>query len=261
MKKYKLIACNVFQRELCTLLALTRDIVDPEFLELGLHESPAILREALQSRIAAASSASPGGRGYDAILLAYGLCGTGLAGVRAGSIPLVLPRAHDCCTILLGSRSEFMARFGDNPSASWTSSGYIERGANYFRSTILGQTTGIGLEYADLVDRYGEENAAYVWETLHPELHESKLRYIELPETSGLGYADAMRARAETEGKEFDLIPGSIRLLSALIAGGESEEFLRVRPGEVIQSAYDNDSIVRAEPAQDVDKESPGQRG
>jgi hypothetical protein len=140
-----------------------------------------------------------------------------------------------------------MARFGDNPSASWTSSGYIERGANYFRSTILGQTTGIGLEYAELVEKYGEENAIYVWETLHPELHESKLRFIEIPETSGLGYADAMRARAREEGKEFVLIPGSIRLLAALLAGGEGEEFLRVMPGEVIQSAYDNEFILRAE--------------
>ncbi len=252
MKKYKLIACNVFQRELCILLSRTHAIVDPEFLELGLHESPSTLREALQARIDAASGgegALRGGRGYDAILLGYGLCGNGLSGIAARKIPLIIPRAHDCCTVLLGSKTEFLARFGDNPSASWTSSGYIERGSTYLRSSILGQTTGIGLEYAELVEKYGEENAAYVWETLHPELHETELRYIEIPETSGLGHADEMRQRAADEGKEFVLIPGSMRLLGALLAGGVDEnEFLHVPPGYVIDPAYDNDRVLTLRP-------------
>jgi hypothetical protein len=30
------------------------------------------------------------------VVLAYGLCGGATAGLRAGSIPLVVPRAHDC---------------------------------------------------------------------------------------------------------------------------------------------------------------------
>ena len=246
MKKYKLLACNVFQRELCALLANSPDIVDPEFLELGLHASPEVLREALQSRIDAASGTTPGGAGYDAILLGYGLCGNGLVGIVARSVPLVLPRAHDCCTILLGSRSEFMTRFGDIPSAAWTSAGYIERGTQYLRSSILGQTTGLGLEYAELVEKYGDENAVFIWETLHPELHETKLRFIEMPGTEGLGYADAMRERAKVENLEFELIPGSIRILASLIGGGVGDDFLVVPPGSAIHSAYDNEAILRA---------------
>jgi len=256
--RYKLISCNVFQRELCAILAESPSLVDPEFLELGLHERPDTLRAAVQERVDAASeraldvgTGGASGRSYDAILLGYGLCGNGIAGIRARGIPLVLARAHDCCTLLLGSRSRFLERFGSSLSASWSSAGYIERGSTYFRSSDMGASTGIGMEYAELVERYGEENAAYVWETLHPELKETELRFIETAETAGLGYAETMRAKAAEEGKDFVLIPGSTRLLRALVAGAwESEEFLVVPPGAAIESTYDHERVIAARPAE-----------
>lgn len=237
-KRYRLMACNVLQRELCHVIARARSIVDPEFLELGLHEKPARLNEAIQARIdAAGAGRAPGGEAYDAILLGYGLCGNGLSGVTARDLPLVLPRAHDCCTILLGSRAEFLSRFGQRLSASWSSAGYIERGSTQFRSA----------EYAELVEKYGEENAAYIWETLHPELKETELRYIETPASRGLGHAEAMKALAKAEGREFILIPGSLRLLEGLVAGDWDEgDYLIVRPGEHIEASYDHDRVIVA---------------
>ncbi len=248
--KYKLISCNVFMREFCAVLSASGAVVDPEFLELGLHENAAELRSRLQSRIDEVSSAPPresGGRGYDAILLGYGLCGNGLAGVQARSLPLVLSRAHDCCTILLGSRAAFLERFSSNLSASWSSAGYIERGSTYFRTSEMGLSSGRGLEYEELVERYGEDNAAYVWETLHPEDRERELRFIETPETASLGYADAMREKAAEEGKEFILLPGSTRLLRALVAGEWNEsDFLVVPPGRRIEPVWDHDRVIDA---------------
>jgi len=246
--RFKLIACNVVQRELCAAVARSPSIVDVEFLELGLHERSEKLNQALQARIdAAAESQAPGGEAYDAILLGYGLCGNGTLGLEARKIPIVMPRAHDCCTLLLGSRAEFLARFGDKLSSSWSSAGYIERGATYFRASELGETSGIGLEYAELVARYGEENAAYVWETLHPERVETELRFIETPETSCLGYTGVMAARAASEGKDFVRLQGSSRLLEALLAGSwDEEEFLVVRPGERVQPAYDHELVIKA---------------
>jgi hypothetical protein len=259
MPRYKLISCNVFQRELCAALARQAGLVDPEFMALGLHERPELLRTALQERIDAVSAASDAAAGetsswggaaekkYDAILLGYGLCGNGLAGLQARSIPLVLPRAHDCCTLLLGSRAAFLEHFGDSLSASWSSAGYIERGTTYFRSSDMGKTVGYGIEYDELVEKYGEENAAFVWETMHPVIEEAQLRFIETEETAGLGYAELMRKRAAEEGKEFVLYKGSSRLLAALIAGGwEAEEFLVVPPGKKIEPSYDHDRIFEA---------------
>jgi len=246
--KYKLISCNVFQRELCLAIAETPVIVDPEFLELGLHERREELRSRIQERIDAASDSRPGGSGYDAIILGYGLCGNGLAGVEARSIPVVLPRAHDCCTVLMGSGPNFLASFGDNRSAPWSSAGYIERGQSYFRESELGTTMGYGLEYKELVEKYGEENASFVWETMHPETDDKKLRYIEIPETSKLGYADMMKRKAAEEGKDFVLLPGSMRMLRALVAGAwDPAEFLVVPPGKRIVPLYDFESVFVAE--------------
>jgi hypothetical protein len=244
--RYKLIACNVFQRELCAAISEAACVIDPEFLELGLHERPESLRAALPERIDAASA--PGkGAPYDAVLLGYGLCGNGTAGIEARGLPLVLARAHDCCTILLGSRSEFIARFGERLSASWSSAGYVERGSTYFRTSELGASLGNGLAYEALVHDYGEENAAYVWETLHPEATETELRFIETAETAGLGYAGAMRERAAAEGKEFVLLRGSTRLLRALLSGSWDEaEFLVVPPGMKIWPLYDHDRVFEA---------------
>jgi hypothetical protein len=251
MAKYKLISCNVFQRELCAAIAASPNVIDPEFLELGLHESPERLRGRLQERIDAAVAASEraasASDAYEAILLGYGLCGNGLAGIEARSIPLVLARAHDCCTILLGSRAAFLESFGESLSASWSSAGYIERGSTYFRASDIGKATGLGLEYEELVAQYGEENARYVWDTMHPAIAEREIRYIETPETEGLGYAETMRAKAVEEGKDFRLLRGSSRLLRGLVGGGWDEaEFLVVPPGRRIEPLYDHDRIIEA---------------
>jgi hypothetical protein len=254
MAKYKLISCNVFQRELCAAISVSPNVIDPEFLELGLHLKSESLRSTLQARIDLATAdselaaAEGGTRGaYDAVLLGYGLCGNGLAGVQARSLPLVMPRAHDCCTVLLGSRAAFEERFGSSPSASWSSSGYIERGTGYFRASELEEGGGVGMEYDKLVELYGEENARYVWDTLHPELDDPALRFIELEETASLGYADRVRAEAAEQGKEFLLLPGSSRLLRALVAGSwDEEEFLVVPPGAKVSPLYDHEKVFEA---------------
>jgi hypothetical protein len=75
----KLIACEVFFRELCHVMARASTQVDVEFLPKGLHDLPATaMRGRLQERI----DAVPEGR-YDAIVLAYGLCNNGTAGMIA----------------------------------------------------------------------------------------------------------------------------------------------------------------------------------
>ncbi len=246
--RFRLISCVVFQRELSIALGGTRNLVDPEFLEISLHEQPDILRQTLQGRIDAASEhRSAAGRAYDAILLGYGLCGNGLAGIEARGVPLVLPRAHDCCTILLGSRSEFLARFGDNLSAPWSSTGYFERGTSGFRESDEARSMGIGKSYATLVEEYGEENAAYVWETLHPVSGDEVLRYIELEETAGLGHAKTLRERAQAEKKGFLLLRGSSRLLRGLVEGDwDRDEYLVVPPGSRVEALWDHERIFEA---------------
>jgi len=244
----KLIACNVFLREACHCVARAPHIFDIEFTELGDHIHSDSLRTQLQARIDAASKARP----YDAILLLFGICGNSTVGLEARTIPLILPRAHDCCTLLLGSRERFKEHFQDAPSTPFSSAGYMERGEYYLRTNEGDQQVHYGDAYAEYVRQYGEENAKYIWESMHPPLPEGmeeKAVFIDLPETAALGYAEKFKTRAEADGKRVLLLDGSLRLIRDLIDGRWNEaDFLRVPPGHKIAGLYDWTHIVQAVP-------------
>ena len=150
----KLIACNVFWREACLAIAESPHVIDADFTEVGEHIHCDSLRSIIQAKI---DTADESGRNYDAIVLLYGLCGNAGVGLRSRSSPLIMPRAHDCCTILLGSKTRFHELFGDNPSTPFSSTGYMERGNYFMRVDEDGSSILYGDEYASYVERYGEE--------------------------------------------------------------------------------------------------------
>ncbi len=243
----KLIACNVFMREACLAIANSPCVIDPEFTELGEHSRSDGLRKLIQSRIDAVEAS---GKAYDAILVLFGLCGNSTVGIQARSTQLVIPRAHDCCTILLGSRRKFVEHFGAAPSTPFSSCGYLERG-NYFLRTADGdeggQTVQTGDEYQGLVKQYGEEDAKFIWEQMHPQDHANvRAVFIDLPETTHLGHAARFEAKAREAGKEYVRLDGDLRLIRDLIHGNWSdEEYLIVPPGRSIDGVYDHERVMR----------------
>jgi len=239
--KYKLICCEVFFREACLSLSRSKNTVDPEFTPKGAHDRSYFLRELIQQKIDETEEKG----GYDAILLGFGLCGNSIEGLTARSIPLVIPRAHDCCTILLGSKEKFMEHFKDNLSKEWSSTGYMERGESYLRESEVGKSLGIEDSYSELVEKYGEENAKYLWETLHPEQGDNELIFIEIPETAHLGFCEKLKAKAAEQGKTVKVINGDMRLINNLIEGKwDEEEYLIVPPGKTVKAVYDYEKII-----------------
>lgn len=244
--RLKLISCDVFLREVCSCVASSPHVFDLDFTRKGEHDRPDELRRLLQERIDAASA---GPTRYEAILLGFGLCGNATSGLTARAVPLVMPRAHDCCTIFLGSRVRFQEHFGDNPSRPFSSAGYLERGDSWTRD---GLSTAVAADKHDeYVRLYGEENARYILETLESaNTHESTVTFIDVPETSHLGYADRFRAKAREEGKEAVVLSGDMRLLRKLCAGEwDEKEFLTIAPGASVRPVYDWDRVVRSEGA------------
>lgn len=242
----KLISCNVFLREACWCIAQSPHIVDPEFTELGEHAQSDMLRRTIQARIDAAETC---GKKYDAILLLFGLCGNAAVGVQARSTQLVIPRAHDCCTILLGSREKFVEHFGANPSTPFSSSGYLERGEYFLRTSDDGTATvGIGDSYAEMVKQYGEEDAKFIWEQMHPQHDQNqKAVFIDLPQTAHLNHAARFQQKVADAGKEYLRLDGDIRLIRNLIDGNwDPKDYLIVPPGRTIDGVYDHEQVVRA---------------
>jgi len=244
---YGIIACNVFFREICLCAARSPHVLDLHFTEKGDHEDPNRLRSIIGDRIAEAEES---GKAYDALLLGYGLCGNSLAGVGSGIFPLVIPRAHDCCTVFLGSTARFREHFGDNPSRPFTSSGYRERGASRLNTSETRRFLGLDKSYEEYVALYGEENARYIMETLAPAREEGdgeELVFIDVPETSFTGHAELCRKAAEEAGKDFVRLEGDIRILRSLVdCVWDPAACLVLSPGETISPVYDWNEIVRA---------------
>jgi len=76
-----LLACAVFEKEI-ELLCQSVDaphLVEVRFFEMGLHDQPPVLRSTLQKQINELDALE----NIDAIVLAYGLCGCGTAGLHS----------------------------------------------------------------------------------------------------------------------------------------------------------------------------------
>src|SRR5512136_2427621 len=110
--RLKLISCEIFYRELCASVARSKNQIDIEFLPKGLHD---IGQDKMLPRIQAAVDAVDASR-YEGILLGFGLCNNGISGLVARSIPLIVPRAHDCITLFLGSKERYREYFDSNPA-------------------------------------------------------------------------------------------------------------------------------------------------
>lgn len=241
--KLKLICCEVLTRPVYLAAARSPHTIDIEFTKLNSHVSPYTLRALIQEKIDAA------GPGYDAILLGFGLCGNSTAGLKARDIPLVIPRAHDCCTIFLGSRGRFLECFGDNLSSEWSTDGYMERGGgDCLRESAIDSQFGIDGGYGGLVQKYGEENAKYVWETLHTDKKAGELTFIKIPGISRPENLEAFKIYAQEAGRQLRVVEGNTEMIENLINGRWDEaNFLTIPPGKVISAVYDHKSVMMAE--------------
>jgi len=244
--RLKLIACEIFCREVCQLVAASPNTLDVEFLPKGLHD---LESDRMVARLQERVDAVPPGL-HEAVLLGYALCNNGVVGLRAGETQLVLPRGHDCLSLFLGDRRRYEAYFRAHPGTYYRTTGWFERED----TTSVGEETvpqrlGLNVQYDDLVARFGEDNARYVMETLGDfTAHYTRLAYLHM----GLPCEEPFRCRARQEaarnGWEFDELEGSLELLQRLLDGPWSQDdFLIVPPGHRIAATHDA-AIVRAVP-------------
>jgi Protein of unknown function (DUF1638) len=237
-----LIGCEVIIRELCDAILRSPHVVDAQFLSKGLHDRGArVMRAGLQAAIDEAETRP---QKYDAIALGYGLCGNGLAGVQARSVPLVLPRAHDCITLLMGSRTRFESYFQDHPGVYYRSTGWVERGADL--EPLARTESGMGYTLDALVERYGEDSGRFLYEELtrYRQTYQ-QLTFIETGlEPDGRFEAEA-RAEATEKGWRFEKVRGDLELFRGLLSGNwDDDRYLVVPPGYRIAARPDQDIVT-----------------
>ena len=244
--RLKLVSCEIFYREICSLVARSVNQVDVEFLPKGLHDIGSTrMRDRVQQSIDAVDP-----NVHEGVLLGYALCGTGLAGVRARKIPLVLPRAHDCIALFMGSKERYLDYFNANSGVYFRTTGWLERGEALDQLSIQTQNS-MGADYQKLVEKYGEDNAKYLYEQLGQYLnHYRQLTFIQMGVEPDDSFERRSIEEAARRGWKYEKIPGDLSLLRDLVDGKwDDDRFLVVLPGQRIVARHDSNIIG----AEDVD--------
>jgi hypothetical protein len=249
---FKIIACEVALREICHAVAQSPHIVDVEFLPQGLHDRPDKGVAEIQVRV----DAVPAGK-YDAILLGYALCGNLIAGVKARHTRLVVPRAHDCITLFLGSKERYAALSGEKPGAYFYTSGWLECVRRRGETMVPGHPAYLplraganpGAAYDQWVTKYGEAKARQLLEVMG-ELAGNYTHgvLIDFDFVKPLRLHEQVQAVCRQRGWQFEAIEGDLGLLQRWVNGvWDPETFLLVEPGQQVQPSYDED-VLRAVP-------------
>ena len=234
------ITCDVLTEEVRHFCAELPQVKQIEVLEQGLHNTPDLLRERLQEAITKIEENPE----IDHIVLVYGLCSRGIEGVSTKRCRMAVTRAHDCITLLLGSKERYAEYVRQNPGTYWYSSGWN-------RCHVPPGKERVETLRRRYVEQYGEENADYLM-----EMEQDWLRAYQRATFVDLGMAASPADRlytkecAEWLGWEYDEQQGDPRLLRDLLSGQwDNARFLVLEPGETVRFTVD-DSILAATPCE-----------
>ena len=203
------LACHGLRRELERLDV--PDGVELRYLDAELHRSPRRSSAALQACLDEAD------RRVAQIVLAWGLCGGAVVGLRSDGAWLVIPRVHDCVGLLL-----------DGAPGSEKGTCYLTPG------WLADHRDPLGIFEQDWVPRVGRAAAE---RTLRRQF--ARYTRVAMVDT-GLDAALRERARRNAELLALPLVelPGSSVILRRALAGDwDPEGFVLVPPGEPVPRA------------------------
>ncbi len=235
--RVRAVCCEIIFREACLVAANSPLLIDFDFLRKGLHNLGA---EKMRAEIQAAVDAVDPAR-YEATVLGYALCNNGVAGIRATRTKLVIPRAHDCITFFLGSAKRYQEYFDSHPGTYFRTSGWSERDQAGDNEGAIHDQLGPSRTYQELVEKFGEDNAKYIFETLGGwRTSYSRMTYIDMDLATDAEYARRAEEEAKANGWAFERVAGDWRLLKGLLEGRwDPEDFLVVEPGGTLEPSHD----------------------
>lgn len=242
-RRYKVVACKVMMREMYLLAQRSRNIIDIIWLKQALHDTPDALRKTVQETIDAIEDEQ---ENYDGILLGYGLCSNGIVGLTCRKTPLVIPRAHDCITLFLGSKEEYRRIFDSTKGIYWYTPGWIEH-------SVMPGRQRVELLRAHYTREYGEDNADYLMEMEQGWLKEyQNAVYIEWRDVPRPDCVEYTQKAAEYLEWQFGKVEGSPSLMCDMLEGDWDESrFLTLSPGQSVAASFDESIIsIQSEPAE-----------
>lgn len=232
-----LLACSVFEREIALLAPEAKHFVEVRWFEMGLHDHPDRMRGTLQENLDALDARAD----IEAIVMAYGLCGRGTAGLRPLQHKLVIPRAHDCIAIFMGSKEAYAAHQRRCPTCYYYTPGWN-------RNRRVPGPEKVDALRAELAKKFEPEDVDFIIETEREQwaMHDTAT-YLDLGTDDAESEADYAKRCADWLGWKFERIRGDATLLRDLLWGNwDDARFQIVPPGQRLGHAPD-ESILRAE--------------
>ena len=187
------------------------------YLDQGLHRTPQRMLGIVQEKIDEVED------GASEIVLGYGLCSRGIAGLKCQSVRLVIPRCHDCIALFLGSSETYQRRMEAQPGTYYLTPGWIRE-----------KKDPLGIVEEIYTPKLGRELA--VWGMQEELKNYSHITYVE----TGAGESEALRRRARENAsffeKIFEDIQGSLAFFERLIKGPYREpDFIVLASGEAVR--------------------------
>jgi hypothetical protein len=210
--KIKLIGCDSTMNEVRSLeIAKTMDC---EFLDFNYHGKPALLHVRLQEIIDQSQD-------YDLIIMTYSRCSNVVVGLRSQRVPLLMPRTHDCISLLLGSNERQLKLLKKNSGTYYFSRGWLDYGRTPYA------------EYLEYVDRYGREKAADLIKMLYGSYNKAVL-IVTLGTKDIEIYREKVRIIADFFGWDVGEEAGDLHILTAVLNGRTGQDTVYVEPGKMI---------------------------
>jgi hypothetical protein len=239
-KRYKLLACEIVYREVCYCVSQTKNIIDISFMML--HDIGAKkMQQTLQEEIDNTDNSK-----YDAILIGYGLCNNGIVGLTSNELPIIVPKAHDCITLMIGSKEKYHQYHSEKPASYFKSIGWVERDLSpQDKESSITSQLGMNKTYQEYLRLYDEDTAKYLMETLGNYI-DSYERYTYIDTNIGDfdHYKEQVKSEAQKRNWEYEELEGNTSLLMRLLDGNwDKKDFLVVPPNKQIAPSYDNNVI------------------
>lgn len=215
------VACKVFQSMLENLMP--PDLAEQvTFMEYGLHRVPTKLTWAVQEAIDSIEEPS-------LVMIAYGLCGNGLKGIKSREHTLLIPRSDDCIAVLLGSYQKYIQEFDRTPGTYYLTKGWLESGSNPLQ------------EYQEIKEKYGPEDADWIMDQQYQ--HYERLVFVAHNQEDLEKYRPQALEVAEYCQRwdmRYEELLGSNRFVQRLIEvakdlDGSDDDFVIISPGGEIE--------------------------
>ncbi|MDR1411000.1 MAG: DUF1638 domain-containing protein [Spirochaetaceae bacterium] len=204
-----IVACETLKQELLAAMEKRGCDYPVAWIDAGKHTWPDKLRVSVQEAI---DNIPPS---YETVLLLFGFCGNAMVGIEARNHRLVMPRAADCIPLFIGSREE---RETYGTRTYFFTEGYLNSGGSAVTDA------------SRIFERYGEEDGLYILKEMLG--HYQDFAVVD----TGVFDVGAVKSRVEDFAGQLEipvkLIPGSLRLIDALLSGAwREDEFLVLEPG------------------------------